>query len=196
MPGLSLPNQTELLKLKFSWPAATNLILNYQLNILHSATPPANVELNLYENLGYHLPISGEILMSLFTEVKVLYTSIIFLIFFLLTLIFRLDILLACTLHLLKKLIHDIIISLITINLIISNTYWKPAVDELTDCVADGFSFFTAFSSLISFKKLWIFKESSLSFSVSSSFKIIIIYNKFTYLEPIKESLFCSFHFK
>jgi hypothetical protein len=97
---------------------------------------------------------------------------------------------------LLKKLIHDIIISLITINLIISNTYWKPAVDELTDCVADGFSFFTAFSSLISFKKLWIFKESSLSFSVSSSFKIIIIYNKFTYLEPIKESLFCSFHFK
>lgn len=196
MPRLSLPNQTELLKLKFSWPAATNLILNYQLNILHSATLLANVELNLCENLGYHLPISGEILMSLFMEVKVLYTTIIFLTFFLLTLIFRFDILLACTLHLLKKLIHDIIISLITINLIILNTYWKPAVDELTDCVADGFSFFTALSSLISFKKLWIFKESSLSVSVSSSFIIIIIYNKFTYLEPIKESLFGSFHFK
>ena len=134
--------------------------------------------------------------MSLFMEVKVLYTTIIFLTFFLLTLIFRFDILLACTLHLLKKLIHDIIISLITINLIILNTYWKPAVDELTDCVADGFSFFTALSSLISFKKLWIFKESSLSVSVSSSFIIIIIYNKFTYLEPIKESLFGSFHFK
>lgn len=196
MPRLSLPNQTELLKLKFSWPAATNLILNYQLNILHSATLLANVELNLCENLGYHLPISGEILMSLFMEVKVLYTTIIFLTFFLLTLIFRFDILLACTLHLLKKLIHDIIISLITINLITLNTYWKPAVDELTDCVADGFSFFTALSSLISFKKLWIFKESSLSVSVSSSFIIIIIYNKFTYLEPIKESLFGSFHFK
>ena len=123
MPRLSLPNQTELLKLKFSWPAATNLILNYQLNILHSATLLANVELNLCENLGYHLPISGEILMSLFMEVKVLYTTIIFLTFFLLTLIFRFDILLACTLHLLKKLIHDIIISLITINLIILNTY-------------------------------------------------------------------------